>query len=412
MAVGTKTRRPSGKRLSPAATTTVKFKKPTHVKRTTKVAAVRTKGPHLSKNVKGKRPSTSAAATTTKPKKPKHLKRILDSLQSQQLHLNSTNKGDESTLQAQLQDKIKMVAMQQQKFNERKREGGKRKRTLHEPAEQTVSIIPNESAFSAYSDINLIRNEGGQDEGSVVSDAAPSVPCIRKRGRRRRGIASTKGEDMNNQLTQKQGAETFAVTTVRDSTNTIETQTQDTERFAMTTLNEPAVNLEPISAPKKQRRCIGRKPVTDFKVGSIHTGKIVYIKPTLGTFVDIGCHSDAFCHISQLQANSNNIRMDPTKTSKLNNIIHEANIGSVGDVISNVRILDINRKKKQITVTMRNDGVEPPTESHNKNVTVGTTDSKTIGTKAQTPLSCAETFNNVIHPKTFEAQTQNMGHMI
>lgn len=49
----------------------------------------------------------------------------------------------------------------------------------------------------------------------------------------------------------------------------------------------------------QQRYCIGRKPLTDFKVGQTYTGTVVYTKP-FGMFVDINCHKDAFCHISRI----------------------------------------------------------------------------------------------------------------
>ncbi len=63
------------------------------------------------------------------------------------------------------------------------------------------------------------------------------------------------------------------------------------------------VNPEETSVPREKqvdtRRCIGRKPVTDFLIGNTYKGKVVYVKP-FGAFIDIGCHSDGFVHISRV----------------------------------------------------------------------------------------------------------------
>lgn len=123
-----------------------------------------------------------------------------------------------------------------------------------------------------------------------------------------------------------------------------------------------------------RRRCIGRKPVTDFQVGSIHSGKIVYIKPTLGIFIDINCHSDAFCHISEIPSLSNNNKKKKKNDTKNKDDNEDqaknvfSHIGNVGDVIHPVQILSIHRKKKQITVTLRTDRVvEVPLDNNDTN---------------------------------------------
>jgi transcriptional accessory protein Tex/SPT6 len=63
------------------------------------------------------------------------------------------------------------------------------------------------------------------------------------------------------------------------------------------------VNHEETTAPSEKqvdtRRCIGRKPVTDFVIGNTYKGKVVYVKP-FGAFIDIGCHSDGFVHVSRV----------------------------------------------------------------------------------------------------------------
>ncbi len=93
--------------------------------------------------------------------------------------------------------------------------------------------------------------------------------------------------------------------------------------------------------PKSEdkRRCVGRKPVSDFPVGSKHKGKIVYVKEKLGAFVDIGCHSEGLVFISRLS---------------------DEFVKSVGDVVKvgdevEVRVVEVDRKKKRLTLDMRSD---------------------------------------------------------
>ena len=90
---------------------------------------------------------------------------------------------------------------------------------------------------------------------------------------------------------------------------------------------------------KKDRYCIGRKPVTDFVVGQTYSGTVVYTKP-FGVFFDIGCHSDAFCHVSRL---SDDYVESPEAAFRK------------GDKVPRVRIVEIDRKKKRITVSLQSD---------------------------------------------------------
>lgn len=91
-----------------------------------------------------------------------------------------------------------------------------------------------------------------------------------------------------------------------------------------------------------KRRCIGRKALTDFEIGKKYTGTIVYIKPTLGLFIDINCHSDAFCHIS---------RCTDGYVETISDEIYK-----VGDVLEDkVRVVNIDRKNKKITASLQMD---------------------------------------------------------
>lgn len=88
-----------------------------------------------------------------------------------------------------------------------------------------------------------------------------------------------------------------------------------------------------------KRRCIGRKPVTDFEIGKAYAGTVVYVKP-FGVFVDIGCHSDAFCHVSRL---SDDYVEKPDE------------VFQPGSRIEAARIVEIDRMAKRITISLQSE---------------------------------------------------------
>lgn len=89
---------------------------------------------------------------------------------------------------------------------------------------------------------------------------------------------------------------------------------------------------------KKDRYCLGRRPVTDFTIGQKYPGRVVYVKD-FGVFFDIGCHSDAFCHVSRLQDDF---------VANPHELFHE------GDQVQ-ARVVEIDRKHKRITVSLQSD---------------------------------------------------------
>ena len=78
--------------------------------------------------------------------------------------------------------------------------------------------------------------------------------------------------------------------------------------------------------------------MTDFMLGEQYPGRVRYIKPKLGVFIDIGCHSDAFCHISCVSDQF---------VSSVEDVL------KVDDMIENARVVEIDRGKKRITVSLR-----------------------------------------------------------
>jgi transcriptional accessory protein Tex/SPT6 len=62
------------------------------------------------------------------------------------------------------------------------------------------------------------------------------------------------------------------------------------------------------------------------------------VKP-FGIFIDIGCHSDAFCHVSRLQDGF---------VESSENVLKE------GDEV-NPRVVEVDRKQKRLTVSLQSD---------------------------------------------------------
>lgn len=161
---------------------------------------------------------------------------------------------------------------------------------------------------------SISSSSSGSDDSGSDSDGDANDQNARTRGRKRRGRkeADAKRDELN---------------------------TKQQEEAEIAKAKEEGAVKTPKSQDK--RRCIGRKPVTDFKIGSKYTGTVRYVRPGLGLFIDIGCHSDAFCHISR------------AGDSFVDNI---TDLFKVGDELENkVRIVEVDRRKKRITVSLQSD---------------------------------------------------------
>jgi predicted RNA-binding protein with RPS1 domain len=141
----------------------------------------------------------------------------------------------------------------------------------------------------------------------------------RQRGKRRRGRKDT---------SQK----------IEESEPLASEQNESTSEHVGTTPDSTSLDGKEKDRSKK-RYCVGRKPVTDFVLGQSYSGKVVYVKP-FGVFLDIGCHSDAFCHVSRL---SDDYVESPDKLFR------------EGDDVPNARVVEIDRKRKRITVSLQSE---------------------------------------------------------
>lgn len=163
--------------------------------------------------------------------------------------------------------------------------------------------------------------EKDDDSSDSDSDSDESISAEepRQRGKRRRGR-----QDTSKEILEKAPEE---------PTGPSSAQTDEPKKSS----KEPDPSKKTMKKDDP-RYCVGRTPVTDFSVGQKYDGTVVYIKP-FGIFVDIGCHSDAFCHVSRLQ---DDFVESPEALFK------------PGDTVS-ARVVEIDRRKKRITVSLQSE---------------------------------------------------------
>ena len=297
---------------------------------------------------------TDTTKLKTKKKKPKHLKRKI---------AQATDEAAKETLRQSLndferrkQDFLESAAKQQQKqthkdhnhqSKKQKTEGIGRSKMTASTITDTSTNNDQPTATTSSLDSNLKSNQCGNpkpDQSSKVAsnnqekeashsrdsknddDSSvdePTETAKRQRGRRRRGRKDTSQKVVDEQ--QQEVAVTKMNDLLSSSNNTA-----------------PASSSRKDKPPKDMSRyCIGRKPINDFVVGQTYSGTVKYAK-SFGIFIDINCHSDAFCHVSFL---SDNYVEDP------------ASLYKQGDTVE-ARVVDIDRPRKRITVSMQSESMK------------------------------------------------------
>jgi small subunit ribosomal protein S1 len=108
-----------------------------------------------------------------------------------------------------------------------------------------------------------------------------------------------------------------------------------------------------LALPDSQEDKSSKKPLRDLEVGSVVTGRVVRLAE-FGAFVDIGAQSDGLVHVSQLPWTSTN---------------NPAEVLAVSDEVQ-VRILDVDMRKRRISLSMREvtaeSGVEQDKVEHSE----------------------------------------------
>jgi predicted RNA-binding protein with RPS1 domain len=172
---------------------------------------------------------------------------------------------------------------------------------------KSISECIEDASADDADDANVSEKDDDESDDSD-SDDDNDEPQKRQRGRGRKG----------QQDTAKKIEETEAIEKVKTDNNNPSDDT--TEKG-------------------KTRYCVGRKPVTDYTLGSSYPAEVVYVKP-FGVFFDIGCHSDAFCHVSRLR---DDFVESPESMFK------------EGDKVEKVRVVEIDRRRKRITVSLQSE---------------------------------------------------------
>jgi predicted RNA-binding protein with RPS1 domain len=272
------------------------------------------------KEMNEKTPSTSAvevskedakkeAEAKTKQKKPDQSgppsKKAKPSLESKSIPIVATTSTKQKATAVSLKHKKENESSASHVEPATKEENKPSKTTVKSPPAAKTALLKDADDSS--------DSDSDSDSDGSVSAEEPS----RQRGKRRRGR-----QDTSKQILEKAPEE-----------STASSQTDE--------LKDPKAPDPSKKTMKKddKRSCVGRKPVTDFSVGQKYDAKVVYMKP-FGIFLDIGSHSDAFCHVSRLQ----------------DEFIESPNaLFKEGDTVS-ARVVEIDRRKKRITVSLQSDG--------------------------------------------------------
>ncbi len=299
----------------------------------------------------------------TDKKKPKHLKRKIE-------HLSKSLAEGKPISDLDTQMRLLQAQMEEYKRLKSKRETGDNVETL--VSARVTGVKMNTKGMSDNKLDNVKVQKDGRDGESIIvkvptaeqtkpkvedkkkrssetsagdsSDDDDIVQSVyaRSRGKRRRGRRdSAPTEDLKDESNVRRTSETDVPCPIstQEFHDKDPTERSDTPSHFLEEANSPPLTKKtPKHADK--RRCIGRKPITDFVVGNSYVGTVKYIKPNLGAFLDIGSHSDAFCHISCISDEF---------VSSITDVL------KVDDIVQNARVVEVDRAKKRITVSLRSD---------------------------------------------------------
>mmetsp|Transcript_26710 Transcript_26710/g.64082 ORF Transcript_26710/g.64082 Transcript_26710/m.64082 type:complete len:606 (-) Transcript_26710:81-1898(-) len=302
-----------------------------------------------------------------KTKKPKHLKRKMDQL-SKTITEGNNGAGSDTNIISELEGQMRLLAEQMEKFKKLKqknvvaddkdigkdedvgKDGREEKITkVHqddgvegensnkneekgEPPDHSLVEVDMEQIQSDEKEVKSKLSASSDNGSSSDDDTIVESSNARSRGKRRRGRRDSKPNDepLEGEVYDNDGNQ-------KDKNNS-------TDQSKANQISDSDLGHDSEPASKKtskkddKRRCVGRRPVTDYVIGKTYSGKVRYIKPKLGAFIDVGSHSDAFCHISCI---SNEF------------VSSVADILKIDDVVENARVVEIDREKKRITVSLR-----------------------------------------------------------
>mmetsp|Transcript_4390 Transcript_4390/g.6823 ORF Transcript_4390/g.6823 Transcript_4390/m.6823 type:complete len:475 (-) Transcript_4390:8-1432(-) len=318
------------------------------------------RGPEKQSKHHVKKPMTKHEATKLKKKqtvkKPKHLKRKLEQATDE-----STKHKLEEELK-QLKTRKELFSLQSKSHNPPK----KLRMRKDEPSRQAeVSLSSGEHSHNSFEKERDSSHPSTQDKGveNIKSNLAkeptdnnlstPLAPSTDQKIKERSNLSSPTKILMSNDNDESSSSDDEIEEPVKRQRGRRRRGRKDTDKrvkeleeqncekaIAESMKNDEGDNtqINKLEESGQKRRCLGRKPVTDFKIGEKYSGEVVYIKP-FGVFIDIMCHSEAFCHVSRVQDGYVN---SPDE------------ILTIGDKVV-ARIVEIDRKLKRITVSLQTD---------------------------------------------------------
>jgi predicted RNA-binding protein with RPS1 domain len=244
-------------------------------------------------------------------------------------------------------------------------------------ARSAVKTDANKNGAAALDDTNKSGDDDDDDDDDN-DETLISSKHTRQRGKRLRRRGQNKVDDKSTEIHHDNSINKMDDKLDGEKSITIDSSTALPTDGICTSANVDTTSV---------RRCIGRKPVTDFVIGQSYSGTVVYVK-SFGVFFDIGCHSDAFCHVSQLSDEFIETPID---------------MFPIGYLIENqIHVIAIDRKKKQLTVSLKQQEKQTTEEPN------GTTSSvKDHDAKNDSNFSTDDTKGNhddatILHPNTFE----------
>ena len=275
----------------------------------------------------------TAAVTKMKPKKPKHLKRKMEQL-TKAMSIRGSGSGTMSTV-VQLEQQMQTLVEQMELYKTLK--SGKMINFIKPDA---VDTAQNGGCISEADKVHFHKENEAKRESSSLSQDDDSSSSendnlkkanTRSRGKRRRGRRDSNNDKLGDVSEKgnvpKISSDVEIKTIIAEARSTAPHAIDDEDKLSKKT-----------SRMDDKRRCIGRKPVTDFEIGKCYSGKVRYIKPRLGAFIDIGCHSDAFVHISCIS---------DSYISSVDEVLN------VGDEVASARVVEIDREKRRVTLSLR-----------------------------------------------------------
>ncbi len=336
--------------------------------------------------------TTATKRMNPKPKKPKHLKRKMEQL-AQAMSGGGSGEVEESTV-AQLEQQMQTLAKQMEEFKKIKSGKSNSSTKAQVVKDDTPKTAQSkEPDAESISDAELVHSEqenktkcapsstAAEDDSSSDEDDIAEQANTRSRGKRRRGRRENndnKHEDDNveeDKMTKdevKEDKVTKDNASKDSSKQSAQMSAEENSIAPRVTDDESKQSMKKTPKKDDKRRCIGRKPVTDFEIGKCYSGTVQYIKPHLGAFIDIGCHSDAFIHISCIS---------DSYISSVEEVLN------VGDEVENARVVAIDREKKRVTLSLRSEDQDAVKSSQKGKITTDAATEPVKENEEKTPLS-------------------------